>query len=55
MKVIEISRLALRLISLDDLENIHCLLYADPEVAVPWVGHVQSLQEVAPPTACSPA
>ncbi|MEI6136082.1 MAG: GNAT family N-acetyltransferase [Chloroflexota bacterium] len=49
MKVIETSRLALRLISLDDLENIHRLLYADPEVAVPWVGHVQSLQEVSAP------
>ena len=49
MKVLETSRLSLRLISLDDLENIHRLLYADPEVAVPWVGHVQSLSEVSAP------
>lgn len=49
MRVVETSRLALRLISLDDLENIHRLLYADPEVAVPWVGHVQSLQDVSAP------
>ena len=49
MKVLETSRLALRLISLDDLESIHHLLYADPEVAVPWIGHVQSLQDVSAP------
>ena len=49
MKVIETSRLSLRLISLADLENIYHLLYADPEVAVPWVGHVQSFDEVRAP------
>ncbi len=49
MKILETSRLALRLISLDDLENMHRLLYADPEVAVPWIGHVQSLQDVSAP------
>ncbi len=49
MKVIETSRLSLRLISLQDLENIHGLLYADHEVAVPWLGHVRSLQEVSAP------
>lgn len=49
MKVIETSRLTLRLVALSELENIHRLLYADPEVAVPWVGHVQSLAEVSAP------
>ncbi|MFA7248561.1 MAG: GNAT family N-acetyltransferase [Dehalococcoidia bacterium] len=49
MKVAETSRLALRLISLSDLENLHGLLYADPEVAIPWVGHVQSLQDLSSP------
>lgn len=50
MKVIETPRLVLRLISLADLENIHRLLYADPEVAIPWVGHVRSLREVSGPS-----
>ena len=45
MKLIETPRLVLRLISLSDLDSIHGLLYSDPEVAVPWVGHVQSLGE----------
>ena len=49
MKVIETSRLSLRLASLSDLENIHRLLYADPEVAVPWIGHVESLADVSAP------
>ncbi len=49
MKVIETSRLSLRLVALSDLENIHRLLYADPEVALPWTGHVQSLAEVSAP------
>ncbi len=49
MKVIETSRLSLRLISLSDLENIHRLLYADHEVAVPWIGHVVSLAGVSSP------
>lgn len=49
MKVTETSRLTLRLISLADLENVYRLLYADPEVAIPWIGHVQSLQEVSAP------
>jgi len=49
VKVAQTSRLTLRLISLSDLENIHHLLYADPEVAVPWTGHVQSLADVSAP------
>ena len=49
MKVIETSRLSLRLVALSDLENIHRLLYADHEVAIPWMGHVQSLAEVSAP------
>ena len=49
MKVVETSRLLLRLISLSDLENLYHLLYADPEVAIPWTGHVQSLREVSAP------
>jgi len=49
VKVIETPRLVLRLISLSDLASIHGLLYSDPEVAVPWVGHVQSLGEVSAP------
>ena len=47
--MIETSRLSLRLVALSDLENIHRLLYADPEVALPWTGHVQSLAEVSAP------
>lgn len=54
MKVIETSRLSLRLISLADLENIYHLLYADPEVAVPWVGHVQSFDELSSADATRP-
>ena len=49
MNVIATSRLTLRLISLGDIENIHHVLYADPEVAIPWVGHVQSLREISAP------
>ncbi len=49
MKVIGTSRLTLRLVALADLDTIYRLLYADAEVAVPWVGHVQSLAVVRAP------
>ena len=51
MKVAETQRLNLRLFALQDVEHVHGLLYADPEVAVPWIGHVLSLQEVRAPRA----
>lgn len=47
MNIAETPRLKLRLISLADVEPLHGLLYADPEVAVPWVGHVKSLRDVS--------
>jgi RimJ/RimL family protein N-acetyltransferase len=51
VKVAETHRLNLRLFALQDVEHVHGLIYADPEVAVPWMGHVLSLQEVRGPRA----
>ena len=49
MNVSQTQRLSLRLLALEDLESVHGLIYADPEVAVPLVGHVLSLEEVRSP------
>lgn len=51
MKVAETHRLNLRLFALQDVEHVHGLIYADPEVAVPWIGHTLSAQEVRAPRA----
>lgn len=51
MRVAETQRLQLRLFALQDVEYVHGLIYSDPEVAVPWLGHVLSLQEVRGPRA----
>ena len=51
MNVHQTPRLNLRLLALDDLENVHGLIYADPEVAIPLEGHVLTLDEVRAPRA----
>jgi RimJ/RimL family protein N-acetyltransferase len=49
VNVSQTQRLNLRLMALQDVENVHGLIYADPEVAIPLVGHVLSLDEVRSP------
>ncbi len=49
MNVSQTQRLNLRLLALGDVENVHGLIYADPEVAIPLVGHVLTIDEVRAP------
>ena len=46
LKDLETERLLLRLNTIDDLEEVHRLLYADPEVAPAFAGKVYTLEEV---------
>ncbi|MYB48701.1 MAG: GNAT family N-acetyltransferase [Dehalococcoidia bacterium] len=45
LRDLETERLLLRLHTIDDLEEIHRLLYADPEVAPPFASKVYTLEE----------
>ena len=51
MNVTQTPRLNLRLLALQDVESMHGLIYADPEVAIPLLGHVLSLEELRAPRA----
>ena len=51
MNVRQTSRLRLRLMALQDVENIHALIYSDPEVALPFVRHLVTLDALRAPNA----
>ena len=45
MKTIETERLVLRAFTMDDLEEIHRTVYADPNVVPFWGERVRTLEE----------
>jgi len=47
MRKLETERLILRPFTMDDLEELHRLVYADPEVATRWAGRTKTLDEIS--------
>ena len=45
LRDLETDRLLLRLHTMDDLEELHRLLYSDPDVAPPFAARVRTLYE----------
>lgn len=48
-RFLDTSRLSLRLFALDELEEIHAVVFQDPLVAVPWLGRTFALDELRRP------